>query len=368
VTLSERERLAWLRLARSENVGPVTFARLLDRFGSAQSALDALPDLARRGGAQRFTVCSQAEAEKEVAAVAAADATLIAKGEENYPPLLARIEDAPPLIAVKGNAHLLTKRAVGVVGTRNASLNGLRIARMLAEGIGKAGYLIVSGMARGIDGAAHEASLETGTAAALAGGVDVIYPREHATLYERIIAHGVAVSEMPMGTEPHARLFPRRNRIISGIARGLVVVEAAHRSGSLHTARFALEQNREVFAVPGSPLDPRAQGANDLIRDGAHLVQTPEDVLQVLTGLFQSRLDEPPPPLNPQDSAISTSETELEHARRRIIGLLGPAPTGVDELIRQCQMSPAIVTMVLLELELAGRLERHSGNQVSLLG
>ena len=367
MVLSERDRIAWLRLARSENVGPVTFTRLLDRFGTARAALEALPDLARRGGAQRFVIFSEAATLEEMAAVEAAGAVLLAKREDGYPPLLAEIEDAPPLIVVKGNAQLLKQRAVAVVGTRNASLNGMRFARTVAEGIGKAGFLIVSGMARGIDGAAHEASLETGTAAVLAGGVDVVYPREHEALYEKIVARGVALSEMPVGTEPHARLFPRRNRIISGIARGVVVVEAAHRSGSLLTARFALDQNREVFAVPGSPLDPRAQGANDLIREGAHLVQSAEDVVQVLNGLFQSHLGEPPAHLNPQKAADSLSESDLDRARQKIVQLLGPSPSAVDELIRQCQMSPAVVSTVLLELELAGRLERHPGNQVSLL-
>jgi DNA processing protein len=366
MTLSERERLQWLRLARSENVGPVTFFRLIERFGSAAAALDALPDLAAKGG-RRIVACSEAEASAELEATAKAGARLIAHGESDYPPLLARIEDAPPLIALIGNTHLLTKRALAIVGTRDASINALRLARDFASAIGKSGLLIVSGMARGIDGAAHEGALESGTVAVLGSGVDVPYPKENAKLYDRIAAQGAIVSELPLGAEPHARNFPRRNRIISGIARGVLVVEAARRSGSLVTARLALEQNREVLAIPGSPLDPRAQGANDLIRDGAHLVQAPEDVIEVLNGLFQSRLEEPPGSGHLRKTPQVPAEKELETARQTIVGYLGPAPTAVDELIRQCQMSPAVVTTVLLELELAGRLERHPGNRVSLL-
>ena len=368
MTLNDRERLAWLRLIRSENVGPVTFHRLLDRFGSAEAALAALPSLAARGGAKRFEVASEAACADELATLAKAKVAVIAKSEDDYPPLLAQIEDAPPLIFVRGNMALLRKRSVGVVGTRNASINGLRLARSLSEGIGKAGFLIASGMARGIDAAAHEGALETGTVAVLGGGVDVVYPRENAALYEKLVAHGAAISEMPLGLEPQARHFPRRNRIISGMSRGLLVVEAAQRSGSLITARFALEQNREVFAVPGSPLDPRAQGANDLIREGAHLVQNADDVTQILNGLFQSHLNEPPPPQSLGNPSSLPDNAVLERARAEILNLLSPTPTAVDELIRQCQMSPAVVSTVLLELELAGRLERHPGNKVSIIG
>jgi len=368
VKLETRERLAWLRLIRSEHVGPITFRRLLERFGSAEAALDALPTLAQRGGARQFTPASQADCEKELETATRANVAVIAMGEDTYPPLLAQIEDAPPLIFVRGNANLLKKRGLGVVGTRNASMNGIRLARSLSEGIGKAGFLIASGMARGIDAAAHEGSLETGTVAVLGGGVDVIYPKENAQLYDKLMEQGAVISEMPMGLVPQARHFPRRNRIISGLARGLLVVEAAQRSGSLITARFALEQNREVFAVPGSPLDPRAQGANDLIREGAHLVQTAEDVTQVLNGLFQSHLNEPSAAQNPRNPGALPENPALEHARAEIVKLLSPAPTTVDELIRQCQMSPAVVSTVLLELELAGRLERHPGNKVSIIG
>lgn len=366
--LDASERLAWLRLIRSDNVGPVTFRRLLERFGSAQAALEALPGLAQRGGAREFKAAGKADCEAELAALAQANVLVIAQGEDDYPPLLGQIEDAPPLIFARGNPAFLRKRVVGVVGTRNASMNGIRLARMLSEGIGKAGFVIASGMARGIDAAAHEGALETGTVAVLGGGVDVVYPKENAALYDKIAERGTIVSEMPLGLVPQARHFPRRNRIISGMARGLLVVEAAQRSGSLITARFALEQNREVFAVPGSPLDPRAQGANDLIRDGAHLVQSADDVTQILDGLFQSHLNEPPAPQNLRNPGALPDEGSLDRARAEIVKLLSPTPSTVDELIRQCQMSPAVVSTVLLELELAGRLERHPGNKVSTIG
>jgi DNA processing protein len=284
--LTEAERLDWLRLIRSENVGPITFHRLLERYGSAARALDALPELAARGGARRIRIASKEDTGREMEQVAASGVQLIALTEEHYPPLLGQTEDAPPLIAVIGHSHLLVKKALAVVGTRNASANGLGLAERLARDVGAEGYLIVSGMARGIDRAAHEGALDTGTAAVLAGGTDVIYPKENADIYQRIVDRGVALSEMPLGTKPQARHFPRRNRIISGMARGVLVVEATQKSGSLITARYAAEQNREVFAVPGSPLDPRNQGANQLIKEGAHLVQSAADIMEILSGLF----------------------------------------------------------------------------------
>ena len=365
---SATAKLDWLRLIRSENVGPITFYRLLERFGSASAAVEALPELARRGGrAKGYKVCSKAAAEKEVAETGKIGAHLVACGESGYPPLLAAVEDAPPLISVRGHLHLMEKTAVAVVGARNASVNGKRFARQLAADLGRAGKLVVSGMARGIDASAHEGALETGTVAVLGGGVDVIYPKENADLYEEIVGRGAVVSEMPPGTVPQARHFPRRNRLISGMCRGIAVVEASLRSGSLITARMALEQGREVFAVPGSPLDPRARGANALIRQGATLTESAEDVLTVLDDLFRGTLAarreaEPSGP-----PAVIPSEDELARARSQIEESLGPAPVGVDEIIRNGQFSPAVVSMVLLELELAGRLERHPGNQVSLI-
>jgi DNA processing protein len=347
----------------------------LERFGTAEGALAALPDLARRGGG-RVEVPSTAAAERELEAAAAAGARMIAWSEPEYPPLLARIEDAPPLITAIGHANLLGKRAVAVVGTRNASINGRKLAGEFAAAFGAAGLVVVSGLARGIDAAAHEGALASGTVAVLAGGADVIYPQENAALYDEIAARGVLISEMAPGTVPQARHFPRRNRLISGIARGTVVIEAAPRSGSLITARLAAEQNREVFAVPGSPLDPRARGANQLIRQGAVLVETADDVIEVLDGLFKSPFEgarrspmaEPPVSGFVTDTPSGGDESELSTAREILVASLGPAPVTVDEIIRRCQMSPAIVSTVLLELELAGRLERHPGNAVSLVG
>ena len=366
--LSAPDKLDWLRLIRSENVGPITFYRLIERFGSAASALEALPDLARRGGRSKsIKVCSRAAAESEMAELEKVGGTFVGRDEPAYPPLLACVEDAPPLITVLGHLHLLEKTAVAVVGARNASLNGIKFARRLAADLGRGGKLVVSGMARGIDASAHQGALETGTVAVLGGGVDVIYPKENAALYEDIVARGAVISEMAPGTVPQARHFPRRNRLISGMCRGVAVVEASPRSGSLITARMALEQGREVFAVPGSPLDPRARGANDLIRQGATLVESAEDILQAMEELFRSPLASPrtSPPSGPQ--GVPPGEGELAAARRKIEESLGPTPVSVDEIIRNGQFSPAVVSMVLLEFELAGRLERHPGNQVSLI-
>ncbi len=366
-TLSSDERLDWLRLLRSENVGPITFYKLLERFGTVKAALDSLPDLARRGGGRRIKMCTQAAAAEEIDDTIKAGAQLMARGEADYPPLLAHVEDAPPLISVLGHSHILRKKAVAIVGTRNASINGLRLAESFAAALGAAGYMVVSGMARGIDAAAHRGGLATGTVAALAGGVDIVYPKENSALYESIIDQGAALSEMPIGTIPQARHIPRRNRLISGISRGVVIVEAAKRSGSLITARMAGEQNRELFALPGSPLDPRAGGTNDLIRDGAHLVQNPDDVIEILNGLVRTPLAEREPFEIKAKNNPQPSESEVQTARVDLKKLLNTTPVTVDELIRRCQMSPAIVSTILLELELAGQLERHPGNRVSLI-
>ena len=365
--LSDAEKFDWLRLIRSERVGPVTFFRLLAHFGSAAAALDGLPRLAQRGGKTNdIRICPADTAEREIAAAQRIGARLIARGEPEYPPLLAHIEDPPPLLYVLGHANLLGKAAVAVVGARNASTAGRRIARDLAAGLGEGGLLVVSGMARGIDAAAHEGSLPAGTAAVLGGGIDVPYPRENEALYHRIHERGVIVSEVEPGTAPRAMHFPRRNRIISGIARGIVVVEASPRSGSLITARLAGEQGREVFAVPGSPLDPRARGANRLIREGATLTESAADILAVLSERkLPSRLPETPVSLC--ETPPSPPESGTESARAAIIESLGPVPVTVDELLRNCQFSPAVASAVLLELELAGRLERHPGNQISLV-
>ncbi len=360
------ERRDRLRLIWSENVGPITFRRLLDRFGTAAAALRALPDLARRGGRrQAVHICTAAEAEAEMAACAARGAQLLVLGDPGYPPQLAAIEDAPATLAVIGNVALLSQPAIAVVGSRNASLNGRSLARGLARDLAANGFVIVSGLARGIDAEAHRGGLATGTVGVLAGGVDVCYPRENAELYAQIAEQGALVSEAPPGMAPQARHFPRRNRVISGLARGVVVVEANLRSGSLITARMALEQGREVFAVPGSPLDPRARGCNDLIRQGAALTESAADVLAVLGSPFAPRPTTSPPvaqapPLPTEDGA------EVDEARLTVAETLSPAPVAVDEIIRTCQLSPALVSTILLEWELAGRLERHPGNRVNL--
>jgi len=366
-TLTLAEKIDWLRLYRSENVGPVTFFRLLERFGSAGRAVEALPDLAKRGGSRKtIAVYAKAAAERELAALDKLGGVLLTAHEPGFPIPLRALEIAP-LLTLRGNPHLLSRTAVAVVGARNASAAGRRMAQTIAADLAQAGLLVVSGMARGIDTATHEGALQGGTAAVLAGGVDVIYPPENAGLYQRIVEAGVVVSEMPPGCQPQAMHFPRRNRLISGMALGVVVVEASAKSGSLITARLALEQGREVFAVPGSPLDPRCQGPNSLIKQGATLTENAADVLDVLADLLRRPLAEPhregfasAPPTPPD-------EQELARSRREIAQSLGPTPVTVDEIIRQCQLSPAVVSMVLLELELAGRLERHAGNQVSLL-
>lgn len=363
--LSDEERRAWLRLARTDNVGPATFAGLLARFGDIRAALDAVPRLARRGGGHA-RLPSDAEAEEELEALAQLGGRMIACHEPGFPPGLAALDPPPPLITVLGHASVLEREAVAIVGARNASALGLKLAKRLSADLGAAGLVVASGLARGIDSAAHEGALESGTVAVLAGGIDVIYPPENQQLYEAICAQGAVISEMPLGTAPQARHFPRRNRLISGLARGVVIVEAAEKSGSLITANFALEQGREVFAVPGSPLDPRARGANRLIRDGAMLTESAEDVLAVLKPILGRTFQEPElttPPVAPADGA--SLEGEADRIRSLVEERLSPAPVEVDELIRQCRTSPAAVLTVLLELELAGRIERHPGGRVA---
>lgn len=366
-TLSDSERLSWLRLIRSSNVGPGTFFRLLDKFGSAKEALDALPDLARRGGGARpLRIASLSTIEQELAAAQRIGATPVAWGEPAYPPLLVHIHDPPPVIYARGRLDLMVKKSIGVVGARNASINGCRFARKLASDLGAGGLMVASGMARGIDAAAHEGALASGTAAVLGGGVDVPYPAENKSLYDKLADTGVLISETPPGTKPLARHFPRRNRIISGMARGVVVVEASPRSGSLITARLALEQGREVFAVPGAAMDPRARGTNHLIRQGATLTESADDVFAVLDEQFRPPSQE----INYKNQQVTrglSDRDETDSARENIINALGPTPTTVDELVRVCQFSTAVVSTVLLELELAGRLERHPGSRVALL-
>jgi len=366
--LSPMERLDRVRLCRSQNVGPITFHQLMGHFGSARAALEALPELARHGGRRkRIRVCGRAEAERELAGIEACGAAAVIWGDAGYPALLAAIEDAPPLISLKGHPHLLGRRAVSVVGARNASANGRRFARGLARDLGAGGLVVTSGLARGIDAEAHLGALESGTVAIVAGGVDVIYPEENKELYERIAAAGAIVSEQPPGTVPLGRHFPRRNRLISGLSLGVVVVEAAPRSGSLITARMALEQGREVFGVPGPPQDPRSRGSNDLIRQGAVLTETADDVFRTLEGVMRTPLAERRDREFAAETPPAADEAEVDALRAVVIERLGPSPVPVDELLRQCGAAPAAMATVLLELELAGRLERQPGNQVALV-
>jgi DNA processing protein len=360
--LTDAQRIDWLRLIRSDNVGPRTFRSLLNHFGSAKLALERLPDLARRGGAARAgRIGSEDDARAELTASKRLGVSLVAPGEAGYPPRLAMLDDAPPLLGVRGALEVLMRPMLAIVGSRNASGAGLKFAGTLARDLGDAGFVIVSGLARGIDQAAHRASLENGTVAVLAGGHDKIYPPEHEDLLAAILAGGGAISEMPLGHVPRARDFPRRNRLISGAALGVVVVEAAHRSGSLITARIAAEQGREVFAVPGSPLDPRAAGTNDLIKQGATLTTEASDVIDAVEPIMGRPIE-----LHEPDEGPPAPEPDASD-RTRIVDLLGPTPILLDDLIRMAGTSPAIVRTVLLELELAGRLERHGGGLVSLI-
>jgi DNA processing protein len=355
--LSDAERLDWLRLIRSENVGPRTFGSLLNHYGGAGAALAALPGLARRGGASRIRVCPRADAEREMEAAGRLGVRLVARFEQAYPRRLATIDDAPPLVALRGDLAVFSRPAVAIVGARNASAAGQKFAERLARDLGEAGFAIASGLARGIDAAAHRASVATGTIAVLAGGHDRVYPAEHAGLLDALLASGAAIAEMPLGWEPRARDFPRRNRIISGLALGVVIVEAARRSGSLITARFALEQGREVFAVPGSPLDPRAEGVNDLLKQGATLVTEAADVLAVLQPIMGRQYE---PAARDSDRPQQSDEPDAD-ARSRVLALLSPAPVSMDDLVRLAGSTAAVVRTVLLELELAGRLERRGG-------
>ncbi len=360
------DRLDRLRLIRSENVGPVTFRERLRHFGSAAAALDALPSLAARGGRRRIKICAKSVATEEIETLERLGGRHIFLGEADYPEALAALEEAPPALLAMGNIHLLQRKAVAIVGARNASTNGRRIARDIAAGVAEAGLSVVSGMARGIDAAAHAGALEGGTVAVLAGGPDVVYPKENQALYDDICARGAIVTEMPPGLEPQARHFPRRNRIISGLALAVVVVEAALRSGSLITARLANEQGREVLAVPGSPLDPRCRGANGLIRAGATLVESADDVLMAVQAMRGDFISEPDKTAFDGAGAEPADDIPAT-ARARVIEALGPTPAPVDEIIRDLGIAPQKVLTVLLELELAGRLERHPGNMAALV-
>jgi DNA processing protein len=360
--LSDSERLNRLRLIRSDNIGPRTFRALLRHCGDAAAALARLPELARRGGAARpGRIFSEDDARAELEACKKLGVSLVAPGEAFYPPRLAMIDDAPPLLAVRGKPETLMRPMIAIVGSRNASGAGLKFAQSLARDLADAGFVIISGLARGIDQAAHRSSLTSGTVAVLAGGQDRIYPPEHEDLLFALLETGAAISEMPLGHVARAHDFPRRNRLISGASLGVVVVEAAQRSGSLITARMAAEQGREVFAVPGSPLDPRAAGTNDLIKQGAALATEAADIINAVQPIMTRPLA-----LEEPDDEYSEADPDAGE-RARIVALLGPTPVLLDDLIRMAGSSPAIVRTVLLELELAGRLERHGGGMVSLI-
>ena len=354
-----------LRLIRTPGIGPIAYRQLLLRFGSAAAALDAIPDLARRGGGKQPAIFRKDTAEREIEAVENAGARYLLLGQGLYPRALAELENAPPLLTAKGDLGLLDRPMIAIVGARNASAAACRFARGLAHDLGQEGMTIVSGLARGIDSAAHDGSLDSGTVAVIAGGIDVYYPPESQARQDEIAERGLLIAEMPPGTEPRARHFPYRNRIIAGLAAGTVVIEAAPQSGSLITARLAGEAGREVMAVPGSPLDPRAQGCNQLIRDGATLIQTAADVIEGLRTL-DGRVASPSRSFNHQaDAPQAEAEPEI---RVRIEELLGPSPVPVDEIVRLSGAETGAVQLILLELDLAGRLDRHAGNKVSLNG
>jgi len=367
VRLSEEQRLDWLCLIRSDNVGPRTFHDLVGYYGGIGPALTAQPGLARRGGSTRPPrICSRAQAEAELKAARAAGVEFFAFGEPEYPTRLQMIDDPPPVIAVRGKLDTLARPLVAIVGSRNASAAGVKFAERIARDLGEAGIAIVSGLARGIDAAAHRASADTGTIAVLAGGHDRIYPAEHVDLVSRLVAEGAAISEMPFTWEPRARDFPRRNRLISGLSLGVVIVEAARRSGSLITARLAGEQGREVFAVPGSPLDPRSEGANGLLKQGATPVTEAADVIAAIEPILgRSNL---PSVQEPFQDLFGAPHAEPDtDERSRLLALLGPAPVSIDDLVRLSHSSATNVRSVLLELEIAGRLVRHGAGLVSLL-
>lgn len=359
--------LDWLRLIRSRRVGAVTFHRLLAEHGSAHAALMALPTIARAAGVEGYSTCPDMVAQAELRAGRAFGAKLLLWGAPDYPQALMPLSDAPPVLWARGNLDLLHRPMVAMVGARNASSLGLRMARRLAEGLGQGGQVVVSGLARGIDTAAHEAALDTGTVAVMAGGVDVTYPEENAELARQIAAKGCLLSEQPMGLVPQTRHFPARNRIISGLSRAVVVVEAAARSGSLITARDAADQGREVLAVPGHPFDARAAGCNNLIRDGATLVRHAADVAEALGLVAPDQADLPAPvlPALPGPEAPRRSFSDLAAVHGQILARLGPSPLAEDQLIRDLALPPSVLTPALVSLELDGRIARAPGGLLS---
>lgn len=372
--LSDEQRLSWLRLIRSQNVGPATFRDLISHYGTASAALEALPELAKRGGAaSRIKICPIEDAEQELARCERVGARFIAIGEPDYPPVLRNADQSPPLISVIGSSEILLQKAVAIVGSRNASITGMKLTQRFAYELGEQGYIIASGLARGIDTAAHRASLESGTIAVFAGGVDYVFPDENIELAKAIVDNGGAlISEMPIGLQPRAKDFPKRNRIVTGVAQGVVVIEAAKRSGSLISARLANEMGRVVLAVPGSPLDPRSEGTNNLIKQGATLVTSTDDILDAIkpldsdAGEFVYDISEEDE-INAFDTTSNEDRTADEECRSAILLSLSPSPVEIDDVIRFSKATPAQVQLVLVELDLAGRLERHTGNRISLI-
>jgi DNA processing protein len=365
--LTDEQRIAWLRLIRSDNIGPATFRDLLNHFGSAAAAIEGVPALAERGG-RRVRICPADDAERELEAATRLGARLVGLGEPSYPPWLRAVDSAPPLLLLRGADDCLLRPTVAIVGSRNASIAGRKFAMQISARLGEVGLTIASGLARGIDAAAHEAALPTGTVAVFAGGLDCPYPPDNIELAERILRRdGAHLSEMPMGHVPRGKDFPRRNRIISGLSLAVVVVEAAVRSGSLITARRAADQGRLVFAVPGSPLDPRAGGTNLLIREGAAIVTAIDDIVSEVSPMLSGR-----PPLSQtagepdREDRLATDATDPERAS--IVEAMGRTPVDLDEIIRFTGLTAPVVRLVLLELELAGRLEHHNGGRVSLVG
>lgn len=364
---TEDDRVSWLRLLRSSRVGPATFSRLMAEHGSAAAALDALPDVARAAGVTDYSPCPIGVAEAELRTGRSLGAQMLCLGDPSYPATLLDIPDAPPILWIIGNPAILGRPMLALVGARNASSLGTRMARGLAQELGEAGFVIVSGLARGIDTAAHAATLETGTLAVLAGGVDVLYPAENAGLAHDITAHGLRISEQPMGLVPQARHFPRRNRIISGLAAAVVVIEAASKSGSLITARCALDQGRDVMAVPGHPFDARSSGCNMLIRDGARLVRNAADVIEALTPLAPARAPRPKAPAQPAAPPVSDTRSlrETTALHGLILDRLGPSPLAEDQLIRDLDSPAHQVAPALVTLELEGRIQRQAGGLLS---
>ncbi|MBL4616811.1 MAG: DNA-protecting protein DprA [Robiginitomaculum sp.] len=354
----------WLRLTRTSGVGPVTFRDLILRYGTATDALDAIPELAKRGGRIKpLSIPTIEQAEAEIDELNNIGGQMLASYNPDYPKLLNAIDPPPPIISVLGDVSCLNPNSCSIVGSRNASAIGMRFARQLAGELGNAGMIVVSGLARGIDGAAHIGAINTGTIAVVAGGIDHVYPSEHADLRQKIIETGAIISERRLGYKAIARDFPRRNRIISGLSLGTIVIEAALRSGSLITARTALEQNREVFSCPGSPLDPRSRGSNDLIKQGAHLIESADDVLHVLQSQSATRISEGEPEYG-ERATSNADEEQIDLAREKILELLSPSPIHRDEIVRASSYSVAACSAALIELELAGLAQCLPGGLV----